>query len=247
MSRRLLVLGGTSEARSLAERLTAEPGVDVVSSLAGRVREPRLPVGEVRVGGFGGADGLRDWLLNNAIDAVVDATHPFAARISANALAAATEVGVPLAMLRRPAWTAGPGDRWTEVDSLDDAAAVLPSLGRRVFLTIGRQGVDRFAAVDAWFLVRAIDPPEGGLPEEMTLLLDRGPFEVESEMALMRDRGVDVLVTKNSGGALTEAKLAAARRLGVPVVMIRRPPVPDGITVFDTVDAAERWLLAAAR
>ncbi|MFC9789597.1 cobalt-precorrin-6A reductase [Rhodococcus sp. NPDC127528] len=243
---RLLVLGGTSEARALAARLTPEAGVDVVSSLAGRVRAPRLPEGEVRIGGFGGADGLRDWLRDNRIDVVVDATHPFAARITGNAVAASRARGVPLAVLRRAAWTPGPGDRWTEVDSLDDAAATLPELGSRVFLTIGRQGVDRFAGVDAWFLVRAIDAPDGAVPARTTLLLDRGPFDVDAEVSLMRDHSVDVLVTKNSGGPLTEAKLTAARELGIPVLMVRRPSIPDGVTTFDSVPGAARWVLDQA-
>jgi precorrin-6A/cobalt-precorrin-6A reductase len=240
---RVLILGGTSEARSLAARLSEMPDVEVVSSLAGRVRDPRLPEGEVRIGGFGGVSGLGDWLRDNAIGAVLDATHPFAARISGNAAAATTEAGLPFAVVRRPPWSPGPGDSWLEVDTLEAAAAALPGLGRRVFLTIGRQGVDHFAAVDADFLVRAIDPPEGPTPTRMTLLLDRGPFEVGRECALMREHRIDVLVTKNSGGDLTVAKLTAARELGIPTVVVRRPPNPLGVTVFDTVDEAERWLL----
>ncbi|WP_231496473.1 cobalt-precorrin-6A reductase [Rhodococcus sp. UNC363MFTsu5.1] len=241
---RVLILGGTAEARSLAARLSGAPDVEVVSSLAGRVRDPRLPEGEVRIGGFGGATGLQDWLRDNAIRAVLDATHPFAARISGNAAAATTRSGLPFAVVQRPPWSPRPGDNWLEVDSLEAAAAALPDLGRRVFLTIGRQGVDRFATVDADFLVRAIDPPEGPTPARMTLLLDRGPFEVGRESALLREHDIDVLVSKNSGGDLTVAKLTAARELGVPVVMIRRPPNPLGATVFDGVDEAERWLLA---
>ncbi|MFE3289289.1 cobalt-precorrin-6A reductase [Rhodococcus sp. NPDC059234] len=244
---RLLVLGGTAEGRALAAGLSTEPDVEVVSSLAGRVREPRLPGGEVRIGGFGGADGLRDWLRDNRIDVVVDATHPFAARITGNAVAATRALGVPLAVLRRAAWTPIPGDRWTEVDSLDDAAAALPELGSRVFLTIGRQGVDRFAGVDAWFLVRAIDPPDGAMPARATLLLDRGPFDVGAEMSLMREHSVEVLVTKNSGGPLTEAKLTAARELGLPVLMVQRPPVPVGVTVTADVAAAADWVRGQTR
>ncbi|WP_072749918.1 cobalt-precorrin-6A reductase [Rhodococcus maanshanensis] len=241
---RVLILGGTSEARSLAARLSGAPDVEVVSSLAGRVRDPRLPEGEVRIGGFGGATGLRDWLRDNAIRAVIDATHPFAARISGNAAAATTEAALPFAVVQRPPWSPRPGDNWVEVDSLEAAATALPGLGRRVFLTIGRQGVDRFATVDVDFLVRAIDPPEGPTPARMTLLLDRGPFEVGRESALLREHRIDVLVSKNSGGDLTVAKLTAARDLGVPVVMIGRPPNPLGATVFDGVDEVERWLLA---
>ncbi|MFC7449821.1 cobalt-precorrin-6A reductase [Rhodococcus daqingensis] len=241
---RVLILGGTSEARSLATRLSRLPSIEVVSSLAGRVRDPRLPDGAVRVGGFGGVTGLRDWLRDNTIRAVVDATHPFAARITSNAAAATAQAGLPFAVVQRPPWSPVPDDRWVIVDTLEDAAAALSGLGRRVFLTIGRQGVEHFASVDSEFLVRAIDPPEGATPPLMTLLLDRGPFEVEREAALMREHHIDVLVTKNSGGELTVAKLTAARELGIPVVMIRRPPNPLGVTVFDTVDKAERWLLA---
>ncbi|MGW5072500.1 cobalt-precorrin-6A reductase [Rhodococcus sp. NPDC004095] len=241
--RRVLILGGTSEGRALAAALVSEPGIAVESSLAGRVRNPRLPDGEVRVGGFGGVDGLREYLRANRIDAIVDATHPFASRITANAATAAASAGVPLLILRRPAWTPAPEDNWTQVDSLAAAAAALPALGRRVFLTIGRQGVDAFAGSDAWFLVRAIDPPEGPAPTATTLLLDRGPFGLDAERELLRDNRIDVLVTKNSGGALTEAKLTAARELGVAVLMVSRPPLPSWVPVTSDVAAAAAWAL----
>ncbi|TQF68368.1 cobalt-precorrin-6A reductase [Rhodococcus spelaei] len=239
--RRVLILGGTSDARAVAAALVDEPGVEVVSSLAGRVRDPRLPEGEVRVGGFGGVDGLREYLREHRIDAVVDATHPFAARITANAATAAERVGVPLLVLRRPEWSSAPGDLWTHVPSLAAAAAALPALGSRVLLTIGRQGVEVFATVDAEFWVRAIDPPDGAMPVGATLLLARGPFDVESERDLMRTNAIDVLVTKNSGGALTEAKLTAARELRVPVLMVDRPPLPAGSAVVTDVAAAAAW------
>ncbi|MDH6678749.1 precorrin-6A/cobalt-precorrin-6A reductase [Rhodococcus sp. LBL1] len=239
---RVLVLGGTSEARRVAARLDPDPTVEVISSLAGRVREPVLPVGQVRIGGFGGVDGLAQWLRDNDIDAVVDATHPFAARITANAAAATRHVGVPLLVLRRAEWSAGPGDRWHVVPDLASAAATASRLGDRAFLTIGRQGVDAFAGCPGWFLIRAIDPPQVAMPPRSELLLARGPFTVDDEIALMKDRGIDVVVTKNSGGALTSAKLDAARELGIPVVMVARTPIPDGVASTADLDAAVAWV-----
>jgi precorrin-6A/cobalt-precorrin-6A reductase len=238
---RLLILGGTGEARALASELDGVAGLEVVSSLAGRVAEARLPVGQVRVGGFGGADGLAAWLRAAGVDAVVDATHPFAARMTAGAVAAARAAGVPLLVLRRPGWSEGPGDRWRWADSLA-AAAVEVARFERVFLTIGRQGVGEFAGVDAWFLVRCIEAPSA-VPPRCEVLLDRGPFTVDGELALMRRHGVDVVVTKDSGGELTAAKLTAARALGLPVVVVRRPPLPDGVgRVVDTVPEAAVWV-----
>jgi len=236
-------LGGTGEARELARIASGERGYDIVSSLAGRVRDPRLPAGEVRVGGFGGADGLREWLSDNAIDRIVDATHPFAAAISANASYAAAAAGVPLLRLLRPAWTAGPGDNWIPVPDLDAAARTVGAGSARVFLTIGRQGVGVFAGLpEPWFLIRAIDPPTAAVPPRHRLLLARGPFSVPEERALMSRYDIDVLVTKNSGGDQTEAKLEAARELGVPVVMIGRPATPPATAVVGGVDAAREWL-----
>ncbi|WP_420879603.1 cobalt-precorrin-6A reductase [Rhodococcus sp. (in: high G+C Gram-positive bacteria)] len=239
--RRVLVLGGTSEARRLAARLDENPSVKAISSLAGRVREPVLPVGQVRVGGFGGVDGLAQWLRDNEIDAVVDATHPFAARITANAAAATARVGVPLLVLRRPAWAPEPGDDWHVVPELAAAAQAVAGLGERVFLTIGRQGVDAFADCAGWFLIRAIDPPDARMPDRAQLLLARGPFTVDDEVTLLKDHRIEVVVTKNSGGALTSAKLAAAREVGVPVVMVARTPIPEGAASTSDLDAAVVW------
>ena len=239
--RTVLILGGTGEARALAASLDREPAVEVISSLAGRVREPVLPVGRVRIGGFGGVDGLSEWLRDNDVDAIVDATHPFAARITANAAAAAERVGVPLLVLRRPEWVPGPGDDWHVVPDLAAAAEAASGLGERVFLTIGRQGVDAFADRPGWFLIRAIDPPTVPVPRDSEILLARGPFTVADEVALLRERRIDVVVTKNSGGALTSAKLAAAREVGVPVVMVARTPIPDGVSVTADPAAAARW------
>jgi precorrin-6A/cobalt-precorrin-6A reductase len=200
-----------------------------------------LPVGEVRVGGFGGAEGMAEWLLAQRADAVVDATHPFAARISHSAAAAARMAGVPLVLLRRPGWTPAPGDDWRWVDDLDQAATLLPDVGQRVFLTTGRQGLAAFAGSPLWFLVRCVDEPDGPVPQRMRLLLSRGPYTRDGEAALMREHRIDVLVTKDSGGAQTEAKLLAARQLSLPVVVVRRPAAPDVPTVA-TVDEAVSWL-----
>jgi precorrin-6A/cobalt-precorrin-6A reductase len=236
---RVLLLGGTGEARELAEWLLPS-GAEVISSLAGRVTDPRLPAGRVRIGGFGGAEGLADWLRAERIDVVVDATHPFAERITAHAVTAAAACGLPLLLVRRPAWAPQAGDVWRQVPSLDHAASLVGD--RRVFLTIGRQGLSRFANVAAWFLIRCVDPPAPPLPSRSEIVLSRGPFTVAGETELMRDHRIDVLVTKNSGGPAASAKLQAARELGIPVLMIDRPPAPTGLPVVSTVDAALEWL-----
>ncbi|MFB6725304.1 cobalt-precorrin-6A reductase [Kribbella sp. NPDC056345] len=235
---KVLLLGGTGEARALAALLT---DVDVVSSLAGRTKDLRLPPGEVRVGGFGGVDGLTRWLQENRVDAVIDATHPFAATMTEHAVAATRAVGVPLLVLRRPGWVAGPGDDWHWAETADDAAELLPSLGARVFLTIGRQGLETFANTGLWTLARCVDPPEPA-PTWCTLLLDRGPYDVAGELDLLRRHRIDVLVTKDSGGPQTEAKLTAARELRLPVILIHRPAAPLGVPVVETPAAAAAWL-----
>ena len=221
----VLILGGTGEARELAGRLVAAgvPGLRVVSSLAGRVTAPAMPAGEVRIGGFGGVAGLTGWLQENDVTVVVDATHPFAETMSEHAEAACAAAPAPLLRLARAPWTAGTADTWHEVDSLEEAAALLPSLGRRAFVTSGRQGLPAFAGVDGvWFLIRCVDPPGEPLPAASEVVLARGPFDAAAEYALMVEHGIDVLVTKNSGGELTAGKLSAAERLGIPVIMVRR-------------------------
>ena len=238
---RILVLGGTGEARELAAALVAA-GSDVISSLAGRVSRPRLPDGPVRVGGFGGVDGLAAFLGDEGITHVVDATHPFAGTITANAALAAAEAGVPRLVLRRPGWDADPS--WEVVAGIREAAAAVARWpGESVFLTTGRRDLAAFAADGAHqFLVRTVDPPDGPVPPRMTLLLDRGPYTVEGESALLRGHRAGLLVTKNSGGPMTAAKLTAARDLGVHVIMVARPPLPPGSAVVSAVPEALRWL-----
>jgi precorrin-6A/cobalt-precorrin-6A reductase len=242
---RVLILGGTAEARELADALDAA-GVLVISSLAGRVARPRLPAGEVRIGGFGGPEALARWLHDNGIVAVVDATHPFAEHISASASVACPRAGVSLLRLQRPGWDERPGDRWHWVDSLEAAAGAIPPLGGRVLLTTGRQGLDVFAGVDdAWFLIRCVDLPETRLPARHQIVLDRGPYTLAGELTLIDRHRIDVVVTKDSGGRHTVAKLDAARERGLPVIVVRRPARPPAPTVPE-VEPALEWVLQAA-
>jgi precorrin-6A/cobalt-precorrin-6A reductase len=241
----ILILGGTAEARALAAA-AVQAGIAVTTSLAGRVANPRLPPGDVRIGGFGGPDALARWLAAHEVAAVVDATHPFAERISAGAARAAPAAGVPLLRLERPGWRERAGDRWTWVADLHAAAAAIPALGRRVLLTTGRQGLAAFAGVaDAWFLVRCVDPPAPPLPPRHELLLDRGPYTLDGERALADRHAIDLVVTKDSGGAHTRAKLDVARERGLPVIVVRRPPRPD-VPTETTVEAALAWARAHA-
>jgi precorrin-6A/cobalt-precorrin-6A reductase len=241
--RRVLILGGTAEGRALARACADDAGLRVVTSLAGRTSAP-LPIpGEVRAGGFGGVDGLVAYLHAGRIDAVVDATHPFAATMTAHAVAATARAGVPLLVLRRPGWRERPGDRWHRVPSLE-AAAALPEPGARVFLTTGRQGIAAFAARDdCWFLARSVEPPAPPAPARLEVLLDRGPFTLGSERAVITRHRIDVLVTKDSGGPAP--KLDVARELGLPVVMVDRPATPAAGTVT-TVAEAVTWLTGPA-
>ncbi len=222
---RVLVLGGTSEASRLAGLLAGRGEIWSILSFAGRTKTPVAPPIPFRVGGFGGVEGLASYLARNSIDILVDATHPYAEQMSANARRAAARAGVPLIVLSRPPWLAEEGDFWTRVGDMDEAVKALGPEPRRVFLTIGRLQLDAFAiAPQHFYLIRAIDglDPPPGLPRHR-VILGRGPFEPEAEENLLRAEAIEVIVTKNSGGEATFAKILAARRLGLPVVIIERP------------------------
>ena len=249
--RRLLLLGGTGEALRLARELESSSRVHCISSLAGRTEEPVLPPGEVRIGGFGGVPGLTTYLMNEGIELVLDATHPFAAQMCHHAHKACEDLGIPRAKLVRPAWVASPGDRWTMMPNVAAAATFLRfHPAKRIFLTLGRQDIAPFVPLGdrangvhgngRWFLTRMIDPPGDGivLPEG-ELVLGRGPFRPDDEKALMQQHRIDLLVTKNSGGSA--AKIAAAAELHLPVLMIERPPLPPG-EILDSVGAALAWI-----
>jgi precorrin-6A/cobalt-precorrin-6A reductase len=245
--KRLLILGGTTEAAELARRAVAEfgDGLDVVTSFAGRLPGPPNLPGHIRIGGFGGAAGLACYLAAERIDALIDATHPFAEIISRNAAEACAACGVARLMLVRPAWRPDPADRWLEAGSLDEAAALLPEIAHRVLLTTGPGGIEAFAAASGvWFLVRLFTPATAPLPlPDHETIVTRPPFTREGERELMLRQRIDTLVTKNSGGS-TEAKLAAARDASIRVVMIRRPPLPAGYPgeVAGDVEGALAWV-----
>jgi precorrin-6A/cobalt-precorrin-6A reductase len=243
--KRLLILGGTGEARALAEAL-ADDGIDLVNSLAGSTRSAAALPGRLRVGGFGGAAGLAAYLAAEAIDLVVDATHPFSTTISANAASACAAAAVPRLALTRSEWRAGPGDRWIAAADAAEAAMLLPRHGRRAFLAIGRRELAAFAHLDEmWFLVRLVDVPETALPlPDCQVVAARGPFGVVAERRLLEEHAIDAIVCKASGGTASAAKLAAARVLGLPVVMLRRPPPPPAPTVAG-LDAALAAIRAA--
>jgi precorrin-6A/cobalt-precorrin-6A reductase len=243
---RVLVLGGTTEANALVSRLAANPGLEVIVSLAGRTAHPVVPAGQVRRGGFGGVAGLADYLAREGIGAVVDATHPFAARMPFNAAEACAQQSVPLVKLTRPPWTPAAGAQWTGVADLDGAARALVARGsRRVLLTTGRQELDPFRGLSGVrFVIRSIEAADLSGFVAPIAVLARGPFSLADERALLAEHGVDTLVSKNSGGSATAAKLQAAHELGVGVVMVRRPPLPD-VALVSTIGAARDWVSAA--
>jgi precorrin-6A/cobalt-precorrin-6A reductase len=240
---RVLILGGTTEASELARLLAADSRFETTLSLAGRTSNPRTQPVRTRIGGFGGADGLAAWLAQQAIEAVIDATHPYADQISSNAVAACERLAIPLATILRPAWLAEPDDQWLTVANAEAAAEALGPEPRRVFLSVGRLELGAFASSPHHhYLARTVDPPEGiVLPADVSLIFDRGPFDEPAETALLVNEKIDVLVSKNSGGTATYPKIAAARKLGIPVVMIARPHKLHG-HVVDTAEAAASWL-----
>lgn len=235
---RVLILGGTQEAFQLAEQLAALDGVAFISSLAGRTREPRLPTGQVRTGGFGGVKGLAGYLRSERITHLVNATHPFAAQISANAVEAAQVAGVPLLRLLRPAWTARHDDRWVAARDTAEAAEQCRRQGGRIFLTLGSGEVDAFAEIrNAHFLVRMVDTPERLPLSDYRVVAARGPFSLQDELRLLAEHHIGLIVAKNSGGEATYGKIAAARALGIEVIILRRPALPD-VPSAATVEAA---------
>jgi precorrin-6A/cobalt-precorrin-6A reductase len=243
MMKRLLILGGTGDAVQLAARTVNIPGLATITALAGRTSQPGAVASAVRVGGFGGETGLIEYLQTMEIDLLIDATHPFAAQISWNAARAAAKVGIPRLMLIRPGWERLTLDNWIEVENVERAVAAIPATAQRIFLTIGRQQLAPFGSLtDRWCLIRSIDPPgvDITLPPGK-LLLDRGPFSLAQERQLLRDDQIQAIVSKNSGGDATYAKIVAARELGIPVVMIQRPTAPEGDRVGNVFDSIE-WL-----
>lgn len=245
--RRVLILGGTGEGLALGRALADDPRFQVTYSVAGRTKSPALPPTKTRTGGFGGSGGLRQYLDDSGTDLVVDATHPFAAQMSANAAKAAADASIPLLALRRPAWTAAEGDRWIDVPTTQAAADAIGADPRRVFLTIGQRDLAPFlTAPQHRYVLRSVEPPPRNLlPPDCMDLAERGPFALDGERALLAEHRIDVLVTKNSGGDATRAKLIAARERGIPVIMVARPALPPATAVVPDVKAALAWLDAA--
>jgi precorrin-6A/cobalt-precorrin-6A reductase len=240
---KLLILGGSGEAADLARALAGDTRYDVTVSLAGRTVEPAALPGALRSGGFGGAEGLAHVLADERFDLVIDATHPFAVQMKANAIEAARMAAVPLLAIRRPAWRPREGDRWTIVESLEAAAAAIGEEPRRVFLTTGRMELAPFrSAPQHYYIVRSVEAPlPEDLPPHAELVTARGPFKLVDERALLETHRIDVIVTKNSGGTGAIAKLDAARALSLPVIMVERSPLPYAPSV-ETVADALLWL-----
>ena len=240
---RILILGGTTEARELAEHLAPRADLEIVVSLAGRTRSPAPQPAPIRSGGFGGAAGLADYLRNERIDVLIDATHPYANIISGNAASGARQAGVPLVALRRPPWRAVAGDRWTQAADVAEAVRRLGDRPRRVFVTLGRTELAGLAtAPQHFYLIRSVDAVDPPLPLPQTsYLTDRGPFSESADRALMRAHGIDAVIAKNSGGPASYGKIAAARALAIEVIMLRRPVPPDAPAV-ETVADALAWL-----
>lgn len=238
---RVLLLGGTSEASALARAFAAE-AIPAVFSYAGRTDAPVAQPLPVRIGGFGGVQGLCDFLLAEKITHLVDATHPFAGQMTGNAVAACRQAGLPYLALERPPWQASPGDRWTRVGDVTAAVAALPDKASRVFLAIGRQNLAPFAAKPQHhYLLRLVDPAQDLPLPDVAIILARGPFDVAGDIAVLRCHRIEWIIAKNAGGEGAAAKLAAARALSVPVIMIDRPASPARATVADVADVLH-WL-----
>ncbi|UWQ23788.1 cobalt-precorrin-6A reductase [Leisingera aquaemixtae] len=239
---RILLLGGTTEASALAKTL-AGAGMDAVFSYAGRTAHPVSQPLPTRVGGFGGIEGFAAYLKAENITHVVDATHPFAAQMSSNAVHACEAAGVPLCAFERPAWQAGEGDQWLHTDSIEEAVNALPDTPARVFLAIGKQNLTQFAAKPQHhYLLRLVDAPEADLPlPHTTVEIARGPFDAAGDTALLQRHAITHVVAKNAGGAGAAAKLTAARNLALPVIMIGRPEVPQR-PVMGSVAEVMAWL-----
>lgn len=242
--KKVLILGGTGEATQLAASSATIPQIEIISSLAGRTTNPISPIGNVRIGGFGGQTGLTDYIKQMNIDILIDATHPFAAQISFNAAIATESTNIPRLMLIRPTWEKLPEDRWIEVDSVESAATTLKTQAKRVFLTVGKQQLPAFAQLKGiWFIMRLIElpPTSTALLPPGEFICDRGPFSLPNEREILQKYNIDTIVSKNSGGDATIAKIIAARELGIPVVMVNRPPTPPGERVSN-VNEAFIWL-----
>ncbi|MET4385548.1 precorrin-6A/cobalt-precorrin-6A reductase [Bradyrhizobium sp. F1.4.3] len=238
---RALILGGTSDAGQLAAEI-ARAGIDAVYSYGGRTRAPADQPLPTRIGGFGGVSGLADYIRCETITHVIDATHPFAAEMSRNAVAACAETGTPLIALERAPWAKAPGDNWIEVMDVNAAAAALPESPAKVFLAIGRQHIAPFAAKPQHaYTLRFVDPPEASLPFAADVIVSRGPFTLQSELETMCARGIAWVVARNSGGEGAHAKIDAARTLGLPVIMISRPQLPQRKRV-ESVAEVMQWL-----
>lgn len=244
----LLLLGGTSEAAALAHALAARFGdrLAVTYSMAGRASLRTKPPGTLRIGGYAGAEGLAVFLRDESVNLLIDATHPFAARMSRNAHIACEVTNTPRLTLRRPAWSPQAGDDWHEVDDIPQAAEAAARLGRRAFITLGTADLSPFRDMPRLsYVVRLMDPPSAAPPGALAVIGGRGPFTLEGEEALLRAYAIDVLVTKASGGTATRAKMDAARKLGLPVVLIRRP-APEPGPLVDTLDEAVAWVASVA-
>jgi precorrin-6A/cobalt-precorrin-6A reductase len=238
---RALILGGTADANLLADAV-ARARLDAVYSYGGRTRTPADQPLPTRIGGFGGPSGLADYIRREGITHVVDATHPFAAEMSHNALAACSATGTPLIALERAPWAKAPGDNWIEVADITSAVAALPENRAHVFLAIGRQHIAPFAARPQHaYTLRFVDPPDRALPFDADVIVSRGPFTVDGELQMMRSRGIAWIVARNSGGAGARAKIDAARELGLPVIMLARPQLPDRLRAESVVEVMA-WL-----